>query len=991
MIPSRSITRLIPLLAVALCLLSPTLVRAQTFTNPLYTGGGDPYITFANGNYYFLLTNITNEITVAASTSLSTLARASQVGVYNAGQFYESPELYWFGAPYNRWYIYYTEYPSTVKVIESNTTNPQGSYHLKATLTTDTYDASIIKMPSGSLYLVGSTYSNIVIQPMSNPYTVSAGHSNIAAHDQAWETGAIEGPNPLWHNGQLSILYSAGHYNQSDYAVGDLRYTGGNLTVASSWTKLPGPLFTGSADPSVGVYDAGVADPFYSPDGQQAWFAYSDYNVPNNGTNKDPNRAILAQPLYFDAVNNPILGGTIPVSQPIPLPSGDPNGSLLTGAAFTLTNEAGGLNLDNPSGSQQPGAPVLLGSADGLPTQSFLLDAQAFGAYTLTNIAGNLKLEDPDGSGSPGVKALLNAPSASASQQLALVRQSDGTQTLTDAASGLNLDDPSGSNVVGTPVQFYTPNGATAQNWALNAAPDAQGLISGAVYTLTNAAGGLNLDNPSGSNRIGTVLQFYQANDNPAQNWRIEAVGNGVYTLTNIASGALRLDDPSGSSAPGTHLQLYYANTLRPQQYLLRRQPDGNYTVTNVAASLNLDGLNGSQSNGAIPLLEPASGALEQEWTIQLAPNPDGLVSGKSYVVVNEAANLALSVPNSAIAAGTKLDLETYGGLGSQQWRLNLVGATDGATYTLTNVNSGLNLDNPSGSNTPRTQQQLYYPNGQTPQEWQFTEQSDGSYTLANVAGGLNLDNPSGSKTSGVIAQIYTPNTSAAQKWFLRSALAISGVTVSSISDASAAVNWATTNTASTTVRYGATTSYGSTAVGQSRVLWHSAALTGLTPSTTYHYQVASTDAFGQTQFSADYTFTTARQGSPRLSVLNMAASSGGNGLTIAVTLANTGSGDATGLRITKATLGMAATTTTLPLSVGAVSQGATTTLDLDFPSMPSGQSALLVITGVSTGGTFSGSGMVAAPAVDEVRHARGRRTIAPRWPSARNLQGGLE
>ena len=321
---SRRLTLLAaPLLALALLLsLAARPAAAGTYTNPRVVGAADPFITYQNGTYYLLGTSLSNDIRIWSSPSLATLGSGGYTSVYNTGSFYESAELYTFNG---LWYIYYTQYPNTVQVLESNGSNPLGGYHAKATLTTNTYDATLLQMPGGQLYLLGSTYGTLVIQPLSNPYTTSGGQTTIAHIDQGWESGVIEAPEALWHNGQLNILYTSGGYNQSNYAVGSLHFNGGDPTNAGSYSKLPGPLFT--QNPSAGVYDAGVATPFSSPDGRQTYFCYSDY--PSQGA-PDSQRSILAQPLSFDGNNNPVFGSAIGPGHAIPLPSGDPgNGSRL--------------------------------------------------------------------------------------------------------------------------------------------------------------------------------------------------------------------------------------------------------------------------------------------------------------------------------------------------------------------------------------------------------------------------------------------------------------------------------------------------------------------------------------------------------------------------------------------------------------------------------------------------------------------------------------
>jgi hypothetical protein len=73
-----------------------------------------------------------------------------------------------------------------------------------------------------------------------------------------------------------------------------------------------------------------------------------------------------------------------------------------------------------------------------------------------------------------------------------------------------------------------------------------------------------------------------------------------------------------------------------------------------------------------------------------------------------------------------------------------------------------------------------------------------------------------------------------------------------------ATVTWTTNEPASTQLVYGTTTAYGSTTTLNTTLgLTHAVNLTGLTASTTYHYQVMSRDAAGNLATSSDRTFTT--------------------------------------------------------------------------------------------------------------------------------------
>jgi hypothetical protein len=85
----------------------------------------------------------------------------------------------------------------------------------------------------------------------------------------------------------------------------------------------------------------------------------------------------------------------------------------------------------------------------------------------------------------------------------------------------------------------------------------------------------------------------------------------------------------------------------------------------------------------------------------------------------------------------------------------------------------------------------------------------------------------------------------------------ISGLSTSGITHIGATVNWTTDELASTEVRYGLTTAYGTNIVDAALSLSHSKVISGLTANTLYHYIVISKDANNNTTTSTDQTFTT--------------------------------------------------------------------------------------------------------------------------------------
>src|SRR4029077_18607449 len=100
--------------------------------------------------------------------------------------------------------------------------------------------------------------------------------------------------------------------------------------------------------------------------------------------------------------------------------------------------------------------------------------------------------------------------------------------------------------------------------------------------------------------------------------------------------------------------------------------------------------------------------------------------------------------------------------------------------------------------------------------------------------------------------------------------LSISGVSASGVTSAAATINWSTNVAANSQVLYGTTSGYGqSTTLNASTVISHAQTLSGLTPSTTYHYQVKSQDGGGNSAASPDSTFTTSATQTPQAPVVS--------------------------------------------------------------------------------------------------------------------------
>ena len=79
----------------------------------------------------------------------------------------------------------------------------------------------------------------------------------------------------------------------------------------------------------------------------------------------------------------------------------------------------------------------------------------------------------------------------------------------------------------------------------------------------------------------------------------------------------------------------------------------------------------------------------------------------------------------------------------------------------------------------------------------------------------------------------------------------------SSTTDTTATITWTTDESATSTVNYGLTTSYGSASSSNTGTTNHSIQLTGLTQSTTYNFQISVWDTSSNLATSSNLTFTT--------------------------------------------------------------------------------------------------------------------------------------
>lgn len=106
----------------------------------------------------------------------------------------------------------------------------------------------------------------------------------------------------------------------------------------------------------------------------------------------------------------------------------------------------------------------------------------------------------------------------------------------------------------------------------------------------------------------------------------------------------------------------------------------------------------------------------------------------------------------------------------------------------------------------------------------------------------------------------------------------------SSTTAGTATITWTTDSTANSIVNYGLTKSYSSASTSPTLTTAHSITITGLASSTTYHFDLSSTDYFGNATTSIDYTFATPDTTPPTVSITTPATGATLSGTTATLT-----------------------------------------------------------------------------------------------------------
>lgn len=357
---------------------------AGTFTNPVFKGQ-DPWVTLVGGTYYYSGSHCgIADICVKSSRTLTGLASAPWVGIWNRGRATDpngsdiwKPQIHYIDG---HWYVYYAADDGNnddhrLFVLQARSDNPLGRYvegrtglphgRLRERSGVWAIDPNVFTAADGRLYIVFSCTSqgnahfpqSICLAPMSNALTIGGATVRISTPDRYWETRTQpieESPVGYTRDGNTYITFSASaSWVAADYAVGVLTNTvKAKILDPAQWSKR-GPIF----DSHGLAYGPGSVVFVPSVDGSEYWVLYHAIDSTSGAcaVSAYDCRDVRMQRMFFDSAGYPILG--YPVDPGVALT--DPAGEHGSPSGRTLVADYGNAWGDAATGA--PGSGNIVG------------------------------------------------------------------------------------------------------------------------------------------------------------------------------------------------------------------------------------------------------------------------------------------------------------------------------------------------------------------------------------------------------------------------------------------------------------------------------------------------------------------------------------------------------------------------------------------------------------------------------------------------------
>ena len=159
-----------------------------------------------------------------------------------------------------------------------------------------------------------------------------------------------------------------------------------------------------------------------------------------------------------------------------------------------------------------------------------------------------------------------------------------------------------------------TENAVQANITAAGYGAGGGGGVAGSVRAIVNVNSNNCLDDYNWNKTNGAAVDLWSCNGLAVQQFDVNAVGDGSYTLVNRNTGTC-LDDYNLSTTPGAEVDLWRpCNGGSWQHWIFQQQANGTYVIVNQYANLCLDDYNWNTAPGATVDLWSCSYAAVQQF-----------------------------------------------------------------------------------------------------------------------------------------------------------------------------------------------------------------------------------------------------------------------------------------------------------------------------------------------------------------------------------------
>lgn len=540
-----------------------TQIASDTFANPLFRNGADPWMHYYQGNYYLTTTTWASELVMRKSPTIAGLADAPAHNIWTGDDpsrccnFWAFEFFPFETAEGTRWYVIYTAgeegngyHAQKNHILESEGSDPMGPYQYKDTPMKDHWniDGSYFKH-QGELFFLWSEWHGKdqvnLISKMTNPWTLEGERTVITKPEYDWEIFGLrvnEGPEIISHNGRTFIVHSASFCNTEDYKLAVVELTGEDPLKAESWTKYDEPFF----EKGNGVYGPGHHGFLVSPDGSEEWLIYHGNSSPTDGCSGT--RAARAQPFTWhtegDKKGLPNFGEPMADKKQIPVPSGEqgPLFAQVEGVRYKIVNkDADACLTTDKAGS------VTVGTCDTTASQ-WVVDPANEGLYRFANAEfGSFLTEENCLTGESNTVS-AGAWRSSKCQRFSIDASHDGWFRFANEQSINNVQVKDCASSSGSAVVTGKNRIESCTDWRIEPVSS---------LAIVNAYSGkvISVDDCSVDANANISQQSYT--DAACQKWQAKATDNGFYRFQSLNDSKLCLAIETGEQVkvPGNLVQ----------------------------------------------------------------------------------------------------------------------------------------------------------------------------------------------------------------------------------------------------------------------------------------------------------------------------------------------------------------------------------------------------------------------------------------------------